>query len=1024
MMAFGNPAVSLTPYGAVQEAVAQTALKVRAGADGIYTETGKNYNLIENYNTGVATWNSAPERIFDGVYTDFIKSEDSNFITFESMSSSYKFNKNTCVLDDFGAGKIGNKAVKKTLSHDIKEANNNGNSWRVASVNSSTCDVSYTTNDKGIQIISTKSNVEDILTQNGTNVNGTATFDVTGSTGGIFTTIYDIDYSSGFEWTFEYTNLDDTKTNHKYGFTTVVNSNEHTLLDGIKVNNGVVKGKPGIVGNNQSIKIGNTHLDFKNEQHDSTWALKKEVGKTILDFTDAKGALLKGEKLVVDPTLTTEGDGTFDITSLWGAIIASGTIDAVALTGGQITALQADIDATNQFHTLAGTTLIVSFTLPIPPSIPTNDGVTDGVDLTYDWTYGLNSDDADQPAITSSSVYVGDTGYPYAPLANWNATQDSKYGGIDTSSNFDGLFHFDTLYTSNELGSANFTDYSGDDNHGTITNLPSLASLTYDFSDSVGYSTTGTKYAISGGTMTHTGATDSSRMYVTLPVTLKKADGYSIDFETNVASINTDANACVYYLTSDDTAPLQCASTGHGNTDGIFVGFQRGGSANKWITLGTNNNGVETTALSGTDWSTSTTYYQTLNVNSTGVGLTVYSDSARTTPLSGMPISLSLSGIDDLVVQQHVSNTANANSITVSIDNIVYSYSGTGTTTIETSSIDTGFSNEVQFTNSGLNITSTSFPELQQAWTVNGLVTLNQIDPLTLLSFDSGSEVKITMDNEFIDLTKGGSTIFNHTLTTALAVDTPQAITIKRSSTGIYETFINGTRSPDSSTTDTTTLGTVTNDLYHIGFDTLLAGSSTWRLDELSILSIEQSAQDTLDFGNRIVPFTYQATVSAPTTTYSHTGLALQTDKCFNVTIWNSVGEGDVSGTECGKTIDPTPSQPTGLIATASSDSVIGLDWDDSVIPTIDNITGYRIFSESPTGNGWTLEVNDTASSTSSYSDTGLTTKTQYNYMVAGINATGIGSNSTASADYTWGVPDPITGFTIINPTSTTLDPN
>ena len=41
--------------------------------------------------------------------------------------------------------------------------------------------------------------------------------------------------------------------------------------------------------------------------------------------------------------------------------------------------------------------------------------------------------------------------------------------------------------------------------------------------------------------------------------------------------------------------------------------------------------------------------------------------------------------------------------------------------------------------------------------------------------------------------------------------------------------------------------------------------------------------------------------------------------------------------------------------------------------------------------------------------------------MVAGINATGVGSNSTASADTTWGVPDAITGFSIITPTVDSL---
>jgi hypothetical protein len=154
------------------------------------------------------------------------------------------------------------------------------------------------------------------------------------------------------------------------------------------------------------------------------------------------------------------------------------------------------------------------------------------------------------------------------------------------------------------------------------------------------------------------------------------------------------------------------------------------------------------------------------------------------------------------------------------------------------------------------------------------------------------------------------------------------------------------------------------------------------------------------------------------------TGLSANTDYSFRVSAWTEVGNDATGNVYNATTLNPVPSTPTNLVATASSDTIIGLDWDDSIIPTIDNLTGYRIFSESPTGNGWTLEVNDTASSTSSYSDTGLTTKTQYNYMVAGINGTGVGSNSTASADYTWGVPDAITGFTIINPTGTTLDPN
>ncbi len=116
------------------------------------------------------------------------------------------------------------------------------------------------------------------------------------------------------------------------------------------------------------------------------------------------------------------------------------------------------------------------------------------------------------------------------------------------------------------------------------------------------------------------------------------------------------------------------------------------------------------------------------------------------------------------------------------------------------------------------------------------------------------------------------------------------------------------------------------------------------------------------------------------------------------------------------------PTQPTGLTVIPISTSQLDVDWDDA--PTPDNLTGWRIFEESPVGNGWIKLVNDTGTTTSHYNHTSLSTKTQYNYMVAGINATGVGNNSTASAGYTWGVPDPITGFTIINPTVSTLDPN
>lgn len=97
-------------------------------------------------------------------------------------------------------------------------------------------------------------------------------------------------------------------------------------------------------------------------------------------------------------------------------------------------------------------------------------------------------------------------------------------------------------------------------------------------------------------------------------------------------------------------------------------------------------------------------------------------------------------------------------------------------------------------------------------------------------------------------------------------------------------------------------------------------------------------------------------------------------------------------------TYTPACNAPTGLSTSASSSSSISLSWN---APTTCSPTGYGIYRESPTGSGFTKIVNDTGSSTTSYSDTGLTSGTQYNYKVFAWNSVGAGSNSTASATVT-----------------------
>jgi len=1055
--------------------------------------------------------------------------------------------------------------------------------------------------------------------------------------------------------------------------------------------------------------------------------------------------------------------------------------------------------------------LQVTYIMPIVPLAPTNDGVTNvGADLQYDWTFGTNFNNATQPSIDSSTVYVGNTKYQYTPLANWNATQETDIGGITTSSNFEGLFHFDSInyfgtITEENTSGGSYSELGGSSNDKLklaehITSSGSLVGktiteITVSLKDTIG-SPTGTIYArnwdssdtikntctdtLDASTVTGTFADytftgcnfeiesgdrfglqcdgcdasnkvgwerstsntyDGTNSVMATHNGASWSDSTGFDFVFSV-EYNDENNSGFYdYSGNDDHAeimnPIDTITFDNSATNSVFSpqgssltisSFTVADNANKILIVSTGTyNGSPT--VSGVTWNgasesftkavslagnydveiwylvnpTATTddvvvtfsdstagnrgagVYSFYNVDQTSpigvtntvVGGTTTSPNGTITPttegsmivdsfyngcgtVSGVTVDHTegwtqlTGGTDRIFSSQYDLDPTIGSSNDIGRDGTCStSYSmviaeikpSSGSATIKSSHIDTGLSNEIQLSNAGLNVTSSEWGISGTGdWSINSIVTLNQTDPFTFLSFDSGSEVKITLDNEFIDLTKGGSTIFNHTFTTPLtstayvgadytndfntddgtqtgtvySVDTatdeeldgasdrtatnhnytfdlqtllgesvgdtwgyrftfdgtcssgsnsaftfvmitdgdatrnghtsgaqkgigfdtvncdlqgiiqdaqtpissltgtvsgsisdsttyyvqitsestddinvcvstsdshscdvldsdishasfsvalrylkfqnwtiapagsmgswtqqfdniefcnnsinfdtcnpytlspPQALTITRDTSGNYETLINGTESVTS--TDATTLGTVTNDLYHIGFDTSLGNSGTWRLDELSIRSDEQTAQDSADFGERIQPFTYQASVTAPTTTYTHTGFVGATDSCFKVTAWNSVGESTASGIECGTASDPSPTQPTGLLATDISESRIDLSWDTA--PVYDNITGYRIFYESPVGNGWIKLVNDTGTSTVTYSHTSLSTKTQYNYMVAGINATGVGSNSTASNTYTWGVPDAPTGFSIINPTVDTLNLN
>jgi titin len=134
------------------------------------------------------------------------------------------------------------------------------------------------------------------------------------------------------------------------------------------------------------------------------------------------------------------------------------------------------------------------------------------------------------------------------------------------------------------------------------------------------------------------------------------------------------------------------------------------------------------------------------------------------------------------------------------------------------------------------------------------------------------------------------------------------------------------------------------------------------------------------------------------TAAYSHTGLVTGTAYTYKVSAINSIGTGtasaEASATPTTASAAVAPGAPTGIIATPVSATQVNLSWS---APSNGGsaITGYKIEYKSGTG-AYSVLVANTASASTAYSHTGLTTGTAYTYKVSAINSIGTG---TASAE-------------------------
>ena len=168
---------------------------------------------------------------------------------------------------------------------------------------------------------------------------------------------------------------------------------------------------------------------------------------------------------------------------------------------------------------------------------------------------------------------------------------------------------------------------------------------------------------------------------------------------------------------------------------------------------------------------------------------------------------------------------------------------------------------------------------------------------------------------------------------------------------------------------------------------------------------------------NKTTPFGTPLTVlvndtGTSSTTYTATGLTAGTKYSFRISAWTNKTNDHPYSNATGNIINVIPLNifsgvaPTTLVARSNSVTQIDLQW---VAGAMQNIIGYRIERETPSGSGWNTILGNTSNTNIYYNNTGLTSNIIYNYRVSSINATGISGPSNEYEMTTYHKPNAVT---------------
>lgn len=142
---------------------------------------------------------------------------------------------------------------------------------------------------------------------------------------------------------------------------------------------------------------------------------------------------------------------------------------------------------------------------------------------------------------------------------------------------------------------------------------------------------------------------------------------------------------------------------------------------------------------------------------------------------------------------------------------------------------------------------------------------------------------------------------------------------------------------------------------------------------------------------------------------YTATGLTASTFYSFQVMARDQAGNQTATSVSASATTaapPPPPAAPSGLSATGISETTINLGWTDNASTE----TGYRVERRpGPAGQSSFTTVANPGVNATSFSDTGLTANTTYDYRVVAVNNSGDSGFATASG--TTLAPPPFTNY-------------